>query len=1648
MGLEQRPYIGSWKLGAQKVVQMTPDALVYINGDLSLPGCPRCNGKINFQQYITEVSADAGTDVGGSSAGFTLSIPVHANESFARDAQYIIRLGLEVHIYERGYFAVKGLYSNLDQPQTNKDYTFSGQTQKTSKTAEPYTKKEETGLTRQEIKDWAAQLGVSEEVLLATIVINSESGVLAEQKLIADTIFNRAAKKGWSVWRVVVGEADTTGAQGGTRPYASSRIPSGDALNNRLGIVTGVLESRGTTGDSHKSVHMFYHNATQEALYQKGKASKSANAVQKEWEARATYLPGLGGTDVNRVRFFGYPGNPLTKSTVKLQAIDFLEPEVKSPEQKSIQTPDEADGTPSQDASSLLQQAGVQGLGLENILAYPYYLVFHGVITSVSVGYSGGVQTVTVQCASMLHFWEYQRISTQASLFGARPPQSGNRMTFAGHNLTGMHPYEIVYKMHQDIAGAAAGVSWALSQKSNVDAKSSVLNESLYSLNLRYWEKRFQGRQVRLRMHGIDGKLFNAAQAAYLATTSTDTITQNIKNRFANKGKFSDNLNVLSNSTARAMSNEKVAESMVQTARGIGKKTDFEINMADMMAYIPDLGTMGQISLFESSYESKLDIINTVCAVTGFEFYQDVDGDFVFKPPFYNLDTSSSRVYCLEDIDIISMSFNETEPQATYITAKNGYFGNITGHGVENEWGVQGTYIDYRLVAQFGWRPADFETNYLNDSKAIFFASANRLDILNIGCHAASVTIPLRPELRPGYPLYIRSMDCFYYCNSFAHSFSVGGQCTTTLELCARRAKFYAPGDPTKTGIEAIDLGNTLLPQRPLEVLDGSGVPRLSGFPNVVMALDPLKINPMFFLVGSNISAIDSEETLNALLQIAVDLKIVTRDIEADPTGNTYYWYQTETERTTFYFSPHKMYSDVGGKKTPKGMIDLRAAAKSMASLGTRKDVEVKVDVKATSPGQKIGQAVTGKAPQETKTVTKVVTMEGLSQADQRAVEFIQSLIQTIGVNYIQGQTDSGDAITDLNSTASLLTLLSDRKAIYTTTSLPGTYRYFSASHPDPVQQGQAEVSLDIRERLNAKSVQLTNPYLESKYKLTKISQYAPNLQKTFPSGTVEPEAQLVEGVPERGIRVYTGNPEAPDGEILPTSEIMELMFSKQLVTSKNSGKSSISLIDGNDDSSLKEKWESDATATLPDAFSGGETAQSLFQKWYADATDEVNKAVLAARVRENQLFPGTSSKIPDFPFPEFPEFLFLRGVGVSTSKPIGNGSYKLLDVSSSASAPELFPGSGSYPAQTVWVKLGEQLGRQTCLQVYANTGDIWEPAIKAAYGQEYYGQVKEIVSEFYGTLSEPNADKEQAKGVVLQATRGISTPVFPVSDARGYEVIGSFRYGRGVDIDPDGVFDVLHKQDIFQMLDKKTIDTIIRVVIKGESLVVPGEPDSNGKYSKPRKLIGSEAVSYVEKEVIRQLRNQLTDQQILDWGPAINKGTDPNSLEVNLANWFAEKAKDGVQKLPLNNAAYSLADLSIHTDQNVCACKMAEADVLLEAAGQDTFVEFAAPGVLLPTGMAPENQDRPTQWAISTAAQSAVGWSLNQDALRGVRQDQSNSSIVQAALGLSGDEMSRRADELKARGQGLTQMAAGVTQMGEDVAAEFRSAFQDREEP
>lgn len=1626
MSIENRPYGGTWRLGARDLIQHAPDALVYLNGNTSIPGCPKCNGRIDIQRFLTEVSVDAGVEPGGASASFTLSIPIHHSDSFAKDANFVIKPGLEVHVYMRGYFPVKGLYNNLAQMQTITEElgdTVSvsagasttqpaNQRRSASSVVAPKFTRPEANLTRTEVQKWASDLGVTEDQLVAAIVAGSETSDPNQRPLVIQSLFNRQLNENFvkrqerfggdgSLWAIATNNAPTTGRQGGRRPYSTARPPTGRALDTALDQVTSVLNQR-ASGDTRASVVDFLDVRTQRILNaQDPEHNKPPDVVLADRLSDGYQIVNNQvGIDPNDTVFFAKRN--ITSAEAKAQAqkalgsdlqelpgLDFNETAI--PETVAENTP------------SLLDQFGLQGFDVENVVAYPYYHTFHGVVTQASHSYGSGVHTISVSCASMLHFWEYHKISTNASIFGGRPANSKLKSSLVGHNFTGYHPYQIIYHLHNDISGAAAGVQWVLSQKTN--QTSTINGQSTFSLIQQYWEKRFNSRMTKLRLHGATGELFSAAQGQFLAKTSAKDLTEVLRYRFSSPSTRQKEVQKLyEEAVSLGLFNNKKLEALLVARRAApGKNQDGsdpahgstpELNILEIQGFVSNLGNWGQVNLFESAYESKLDIANKVVQETGFEFYQDVDGDFVFKPPMYNLDTSSSRVYRIEDIDIINISFNEQEPQATYATVKGSHFKNLQGTGVENEWGVQAQYIDYRLVAQFGWRPLDFETAYFTDPKAMFYAAINRIDIKNAQSYTASVTIPIRPELRPGYPVYIPYLDAYYYCTSFAHSYSVGGQCTTTLQLQAKRSKFFAPGkvDPTVRGINAIDLSDTTLPERPLEVVDNSGHPRLSGFPNVVMALDPYRINPLFYVVGSTVESLDDPLVLRNLLEMAAEKRIVTKD---DTTG--YYSFtlpvsrsdsvqgNSDAQQVYFYFQENEL--DRSNQRNRNQRVTQNANVFNAVTAGReyarRRDQirqeQATASAKIRSTQTQINQLTVQLADtsltdaQRAQIANQIKQLRQMISTTQNqlgslessltpneststGVSYLAQIVRRLGEEHWVSQSGEAKGASDINA---VLDLLSDKKATLSNGKQPGAYRYYSASHPLPDHQGQPTVEYR-KLSSGAVDIQRRNAPVEAEYAGLLIDGFLQN-QTTPYSNAYQPEAKMGRLRPVRGMRILTSNPNKPNGEVVPTSEIRELSFSVQTVTALKdvTGSSNDTVFGsfGNDLASYVGRY---LPSSITDT-SLSQTAKALFLESWTDIATTFVYGFGSAKILADQITPD--KQLPMYKPPVFPEKLtLLPGNSVQTDAVIS--SYAI-------------DGTDAYVINQVALALGQDFFRQ-----YTTGLGTWIQSLQAA---EYSVNDQEsLTSAFHAHISGRLNLELKTQATSKQVRQGelktlVESPVFPVSDERGYKVVGSYRYGRGIDIEPGGIWDSLHQQDPFQYLDKQTLTAVLDKYTRGDR----GQDQPNGQ---------------LEKEVIRQLRQNLTDGQIIDLGLA-QPGKDPNTLDLSLRNWFAD-GREGVHKVPVNNSAFSLGDLRVPSSR-VCDCKVAEADVLINAFGESEFIETSNPNPNVPRGYGTGPEDRVTQLLSDTAAKNAVSWKQSQDAISGTRVSVTADSALNRFLNL-----------------------------------------------
>ena len=841
----------------------------------------------------------------------------------------------------------------------------------------------------------------------------------------------------------------------------------------------------------------------------------------------------------------------------------------------------------------------------------------------------------------------------------------------------------------------------------------------------------------------------------------------------------------------------------------------FTVSPVEISAYVDDVSAWGSVNFFESTYESKMDMANKIKEMTDFEFYQDMDGDLVFKPPFYNLDTSSSRAYRIEPEDIINLSFTENEPEATYYVVRAGHWQNQQGLSMEGEWGVSGRFIDYRLVAQYGWRQGDFETHYYNTPKSAFFAAVAKMAVVNSKVNTASLTIPFRPEIRAGYPVYISHIDTFYYVESLSHSFSYGGQCTTSLQLTARRRKFHAPRNTRKasmgqSAVDTVDLSRLDFPPTPI-ITKKDDHPKEVGFPNVVMALDPTLVNPLFFVTEEGTDYKDRNTVLN-LVKKAQDLNLITpvvtqgiydRDIyniykvSQGPQKDAYFniqeivsqakQYGTRLARTDqqLYGVPRK-----GKRKRKVGLVErkttlenqIRSEEIRIESLDSTKDQRArrKADKKLKKLKQKLKEID-----------EKILSLDNELKQMRKGTQASEGYGFFEIFEQVSTQIRGGE---DVDRSATLLEVLSDKKSQFTNDSIAGSYRYYSSAHPNPEQQGvtplrkdsrgeEAEVSsegVDIREGF-VKEANLVGVVAPKQFKSRGLNNpfegKGINLKDY---GEIETAGEQV----KKGLFILKAGKKK---EETPTHDIRSISFqdhsmsykSKQIEVRARVTFDTVraqKLLTRSLTKLYRKELKKDSEDTLYLALTNVFPEEKI--KAYEDTSSVTTMINDSSNYRASALI-GEPLDIK----------VLRRGVDLTN-----------MSVKDAFKATGLkhFRSFLSYLAKYM-AKFHSQLWASVWIEEVPDNPSTL--AIRAEEGQELSEEQKILKQVCHRHIMIKGSDLfnitsfNQINSIFKRITRkgtiekpekvDVQTPVFPVSDNGGYEVIGSFPYGRGLSIEP-----------------------------------------------------------------------------------------------------------------------------------------------------------------------------------------------------------------------------------------------------------------------
>lgn len=421
-----------------------------------------------------------------------------------------------------------------------------------------------------------------------------------------------------------------------------------------------------------------------------------------------------------------------------------------------------------------------------------YYPVFWGMITNVQESYSSSNYTVNLSCEDFLSWWKYQKItinpSVQDTFFGGAV-----QMRFPSV-FENMSAWEIIYALFTD--------SFFVQERKGQDtpayynfvypkwSKNAFLPDSLKEIKetygplardaINYWNNRFglgvtnednpelvkeQLEKVPLEMYGLQGPIEYKKIRNKLLT-------------FLDKkeGNYS---------------------------RQTDTRADIDLDFSLLSIVQP----YGLFDLFgngaETTIFSKLEIATAICEKVFMEFYVDTNGAIVFKPPFYNLDVASGNVnyYEIGAEDIINFNTSfDSNSILNYLIVTGPLYQNLSS--LE----AIGYHADFDSIKRYGIRSEQVNVPYGTNAKQLKMIAVAEMARRNGEAYTGSVSIPLRPEMRLGYPVYIEHIDTFYYVTGINHSFAYGSAATTELSLQYRRERIFDDGNSGVLGSEKGDI--------------------------------------------------------------------------------------------------------------------------------------------------------------------------------------------------------------------------------------------------------------------------------------------------------------------------------------------------------------------------------------------------------------------------------------------------------------------------------------------------------------------------------------------------------------------------------------------------------------------------------------------------------------------------------------------------------------------------------------------------------------------------------------------------------------------------------------------------------------------------
>jgi len=251
--------------------------------------------------------------------------------------------------------------------------------------------------------------------------------------------------------------------------------------------------------------------------------------------------------------------------------------------------------------------------------------------------------------------------------------------------------------------------------------------------------------------------------------------------------------------------------------------SEYETYYGLITTYLP-FKNITALDLKNSVIVNRLDVVREVVAKMDYEAYQDVDGKIIIKPPLYNLDVvnvgtrtkqtqtapgsnvnslanPATAIYEGNNPFVVYLSEilteQESEDQSAIRRTRTTVCGNVLrnlGNDFDDFYKQVAEYIDISKMAKFGLREEPlYSVPWIDagDVQTLFVHAAAETARANRGYRQYTFSIPMRPELKLGFPVYIPHKDMYAYIKTIALNFQIGGQATMTVNCDSVRRRVY-----------------------------------------------------------------------------------------------------------------------------------------------------------------------------------------------------------------------------------------------------------------------------------------------------------------------------------------------------------------------------------------------------------------------------------------------------------------------------------------------------------------------------------------------------------------------------------------------------------------------------------------------------------------------------------------------------------------------------------------------------------------------------------------------------------------------------------------------------------------------------------------